>query len=303
LKRTGAYRLLAVLVACAAVGALVCARGAGAQESQRVDVYQAPSIQGTAQSGQTLTAQGGAWRGPKGTQAKYMWWRCPSASSQDGCSEVSDNTPGYKLLDGDVNQFIYLVLYASFGRSADYMISAPSSRVVPAAAAAPAPTPTATPTATPAPSATPAPAPTFVATPAPTPVPNLGAVLGASRKNPRVLKPFPVVRMRGRLTADGARVTLFSVRAPKGVRIAVSCGGPGCPKKPWTRAAAKGRLTRIGAFERTLPRGMRITVVISRKGYVGKRSVFLIRRGAPPLRYDGCVNAGGRKIVCPAGAR
>jgi hypothetical protein len=299
LKRTGAYRLLAVLVACAAVVALVCARGAGAQQPQPVDVYQAPSIEGTAQSGQTLTARGGAWRGPRGTQVQYMWWRCPSASSQDGCIKVSDNALSYQLGSADVSQFLFVVLYAQSGRSADYMISAPSSRVAPAAA--PAPAPTATPTATPAPTA--APAPTFVATPEPTPVPNLGAVLGASRKNPRVLKPFPVVRMRGRLTTNGARVTLFSVRAPKGVRIAVSCSGPGCPKKPWMRAAAKGRLTRIGAFERTLPRGMRITVVISRKGYVGKRSVFLIRRGAPPLRYDGCLNAGGRKIVCPAGAR
>jgi hypothetical protein len=223
----------------------------------------------------------------------------------DGCREVSDNSTSYRLVNDDVNQFIYLVLYAQSGRSSDYMISQPTARVAPAATAppAPTPTPTATPTVTPAPTATPAPAPTFVATPEPTPVPNLGAVLGASRKNPRVLKPFPVVRMRGRLTTNGARVTLFSVRAPKGVRIAVSCSGSGCPKKPWMRAAAKGRLTRIGAFERTLPRGMRITVVISRKGYVGKRSVFLIRRGAPPLRYDGCLNAGGRKIVCPAGAR
>jgi hypothetical protein len=57
LKRTGAYRLLAVVVACAAVVALVCARGAGAQQSQPVDVYQAPSIQGTAQSGQSLSAR------------------------------------------------------------------------------------------------------------------------------------------------------------------------------------------------------------------------------------------------------
>jgi hypothetical protein len=141
-----------------------------------------------------------------------------------------------------------------------------------------------------------------VATPEPTPIPNLGAVLGASRKNPRVLKPFPVVRMRGRLTVDGARVTLFSVRAPKGVRIVVTCAGPGCPKHPWTRAASR-TLTRIGAFERALPHGMRLTVTISRKGYVGKRTQFLIRRGAPPLRTDVCLSAAGKRITCPAGAR
>src|SRR4051794_15676555 len=94
-KRTGAYRAVGLL-ACAVVVLLLCAHGAGAQ-SQTVDVYQAPSIAGTAQAGQTLTAHGGAWRGPSGTQAKYMWWRCPSASSSDGCREVSDNTTSYRL--------------------------------------------------------------------------------------------------------------------------------------------------------------------------------------------------------------
>jgi hypothetical protein len=141
-----------------------------------------------------------------------------------------------------------------------------------------------------------------VATPEPTPIPNLGAVLGASRKNPRVLKPFPVVRMRGRLTVNGARVTLFSVRAPKGARIVVTCAGPGCPKHPWHHAITR-RMTRIGAFERVLPHGMRLTVTISRKGYVGKRTLFLIRRGAPPLRTDMCLSAAGKRITCPAGAK
>jgi hypothetical protein len=48
---------------------------------------------------------------------------------------------------------------------------------------------------------------------------------------------------------------------------------------------------------------MRLTVTVSRKGYVGKRTVFYIRRGAPPLRSDACLSAAGRRITCPAGAR
>ena len=37
-----------------------------------------------------------------------------------------------------------------------------------------------------------------------------------------MLKPFPIVRIKGVLTARGARVTLLTVRAPRGARLALS---------------------------------------------------------------------------------
>jgi hypothetical protein len=309
-NRTGLYGAAGALAVAGCAVALLVPGGAGAQQSPGVDVYQAPSISGIAQSGQTLTAHGGAWRGPRGTQAKYMWWRCPTASSQNGCSEVSDNTSSYRLGSNDVNQYIFLVLYAWYGRDADYMISSPTGRV--AAAAQPTPTPTATPRPTPTPRftptpvptavATPTPTPTFVVTPAPTPVPTVGAVLGASRQNPKykMLKPPPVVRVRGWLTAAGAHVSALTVKAPHRVKIQVQCGGVrGCPR---SRLAAAGSFVHLHPFERDLRAGMWLRVRITRPGYIGKQTVLRIRLGKPPARSDGCLYPGRAKVqACPRG--
>jgi hypothetical protein len=256
-----------------------------------VDVYQPPYITGTPAVGQTLQANGGAWRGPQGTQTTWQWWRCPRTDSLRGCQRVSSGDSSYTVTTADEGRYIFLVLWAQYGRDSDYGVSDPVQVPVPAAPT-PAPTPTATPT----------PVPTFVATPQPTPVPNLGPVLNASKKNRKVLRPFPVVRMAGRLTAHGARVTLFSVRAPRHVRITVTCQGKGCPKARWRHPNVRRRVTRVGSFERTLPAGMRLTVVVSKRGYIGKRTVFVIRRGKPPLRVDGCVYPRGKRVrACPAG--
>jgi hypothetical protein len=146
-----------------------------------------------------------------------------------------------------------------------------------------------------------APAPSFdTATAAPTPVPTSGEVLQQTATKRRVIRPFPVVRMRGRLTTTGARVSLLSVRAPRAAKVFVHCKGS-CPSRRWSRTARKSRLTRVSAFERSLRAGTRITVTVSRRGYVGKRTTFVIRRGLAPLRTDRCLNSKGRVTRCPAG--
>jgi hypothetical protein len=203
----------------------------------------------------------------------------------------------------------------------DYAISNASEQVGPASTPAPAPaptpakTPTPTPVRTPAPSpratptpdatATPEPAPAaapafdVAATPVPTPVPTSGQVLHetATNKKAKMLRPFPVVRVRGRLTADGANVTSLTVSAPAGVRITARCSGPGCPARRIARAA---KVTRLSTFERVLPAGMRLTITISKPGYVSKVTVLRIRRGAAPLRSDGCLYPGQEKARrCP----
>jgi hypothetical protein len=147
----------------------------------------------------------------------------------------------------------------------------------------------------------PAPPPTFdTAAPAATPVPTGGQVLHESASSRRAIRPFPVVRMRGRLTARGARVTVLSVRAPRPAKVTVSCKGD-CPAKRWSRADRKSRLTRVRAFERPIRSGTRITVTVTRHGYIGKRTTFIIRRGQAPLRVDRCLNTRGRVTRCPAG--
>jgi hypothetical protein len=106
------------------------------------------------------------------------------------------------------------------------------------------------------------------------------------------------VRIKGRIGNSGARVTLLSVRAPSGARIVISCRGAGCPAR---RRASIAALQRFPAFERTLRAGIRLTIVVSKPGFVGKWTEIVIRRGLAPRRSDRCVMSGARTPErCPA---
>ena len=83
------------------------------------------------------------------------------------------------------------------------------------------------------PTPTPTPAPTFdTAAAAPTPVPTSGQVLQETARSRRVIRPFPVVRMRGVLTSTGAKVSVLSVRAPRAAKITLRCKGKQLPGQP-----------------------------------------------------------------------
>ncbi|MBA3407640.1 MAG: PKD domain-containing protein [Solirubrobacterales bacterium] len=114
---------------------------------------------------------------------------------------------------------------------------------------------------------------------------------------PRLLTPFPVVRFAGALSARGARLTLFTVRAPKGARIAASCRGPGCPPARAVRAAG---LKRLPALQRAYRAGVRIEVRIMKPNRIGKYVRITIRKGAAPARKDACLWPGSRAPrACP----
>ena len=119
----------------------------------------------------------------------------------------------------------------------------------------------------------PTPEPTFdvAAVPVATPVPTSGQVLQqtATSKKAKMIRPRPVVRVRGRLTANGANISALTVKAPRGVKITASCSGSGCPSHKITRNASK--LTHLSTFERVLRSGTRITIKISKPGgYITK---------------------------------
>jgi hypothetical protein len=118
---------------------------------------------------------------------------------------------------------------------------------------------------------------------------DIGAVAPARASRPSWMEPFPVVRIRGRLTATGARVTLLTVDAPRGAQIAVRCLGRGCPTARWAQAT---QVTRISRYEGDLPAGTRLTITVRRPGYVGKHTLIVIRRGRAPLRRDRCLFPG-----------
>lgn len=194
----------------------------------------------------------------------------------------------------------------------------PTPTPTPTRTATPTPTktPTATPTATPVTGGvggtvgggdTPAPqqpTPTVEPTPLPPPsattttVPS-GGVLGATEKAPKakMIKPFPVVRISGQLTANGADIDVLTVKAPKGAKIKVSCSGRGCPTKSLARATKVVHLTK---FETVLRAGIKLRVAVSKPGYITKVTTFQIRKGKAPLRIDQCQTPGESKLTrCP----
>jgi PKD repeat protein len=120
----------------------------------------------------------------------------------------------------------------------------------------------------------------------------------------RWLDPFPVVRIRGRTTSSGVFLDMFTVRAPAGARIELRCAGRGCPtrrvRKLVKSKSGKPLTTRFKALEGALPAGIRISVLVTRNGVVGKYTRFTIRRIKLPVRTDRCLMPGsGRPVACP----
>jgi hypothetical protein len=117
----------------------------------------------------------------------------------------------------------------------------------------------------------------------------------------RLLSPFPVITLAGRLAGTGARIKLLTIRAPVCALVQVSCRGRGCPAK---RASAYvGRRTlRMRRFERRLAAGAVLTVRVSKGNRIGKFTQFRIRSGGAPKRRDMCLRPGATAgSRCPRG--
>ena len=113
------------------------------------------------------------------------------------------------------------------------------------------------------------------------------------------MRPEPLVRIRGWLTERGARITLLTVRAPRGAKIAVSCSGIGCPRVAPAKAAKR---TRLRDYEGMFRAGARLVIRVTRPGFVGKHTSIRIRRDKPPLRRDRCLYPGSEEpTACSAG--
>jgi hypothetical protein len=138
-------------------------------------------------------------------------------------------------------------------------------------------------------------------TPEPPSVPDVPAIVP-----PRLLDPFPTVRLRGRTTTNGVRLTLFSVRAPADSQVELRCTGKGCPAKTVktkikTRRGAATGTQRIKRFERALRAGLTLRVYVTKEGLIGKyTSIKIRRRLALPVRRDRCLMPGStRPVGCP----
>jgi PKD repeat protein len=128
------------------------------------------------------------------------------------------------------------------------------------------------------------------------------SVSGRSVTGPRLLKPFPRVRVRGVTTPSGARIDALSVRTTGGTRVLVRCKGRGCPWGRKGRSARIGgglvRVVRIPGFSsRRLRAGTVVEVFVTRAGYIGKYTRITIRRGLKvPMRVDRCTSPGAARV-------
>jgi hypothetical protein len=215
----------------------------------------------------------------------------------------------------------------------------PTPTATPVKTATPTPTPvkTATPTATPAKTAAPVISPTPTATASPTATPTAtpssdftsvdqppanqplgdpiaqpvaqpspaaslaaGTIKRASTQKTakaKMIRPYPTVRISGSLTKDGADVALLTVKAPKGVRITLTCEGKTCPLREIAQATA---VFHIQQFERELRAGTKLTITVTKPGYITKVTTLMIRKGKGPARTDRCQQPGETKLIaCP----
>jgi hypothetical protein len=284
LTRTRHFLLTA---ASTAVLCVVLGGVASAQTGTVPVVTVDPAITGTAREGETLTVTA-MWTGDPAPTAAWLWLRC--TASGGACVGVTGATSDrYVVGKADVGSTVRVQLTVTNTAGSDQHRSKPTAVV---ASASPTPTPRPTPTPTPTPTVTPTP----------------GGPLGGQAPQapasfpPRLLDPFPVVRIRGVLTANGARISLLSVRTPRKAAIGVRCYGSSCPVRRLARRSQSRRLIRVRQFERELRAGTRLAITVTRPGRIGKWTTIRIRRGAAPKRSDQCAYPGARlPLPCPPG--
>jgi hypothetical protein len=123
-----------------------------------------------------------------------------------------------------------------------------------------------------------------------------------------LMQPFPIVRIAGRETRSGVRLSLLTVTAPVSSHITVRSSGAGSRASSVSRLATAGgrssgggtALVSFPAFERALPAGAVLEVRVTKAGEIGKLTRLQPRRGKLPRRSDSCLSTTGQPIVCPA---
>jgi hypothetical protein len=133
--------------------------------------------------------------------------------------------------------------------------------------------------------------------------------IAVSAAPPKLMAPFPVVRIADTVTALRVQVSLLSVQAPVGATVTVTCRGSGCPAAARDEVATSTRTRhRAGGvvlivfrrFDRALRAGASLQIRVSEPGQIGKYTRFSIRRAKLPVRMDTCLSpTGTAPIVCP----
>ena len=257
--------LLAAAVGAVAGALAVTGSAAAATRPALLSV----SIQGSAVVGQTLAAAFEAAGDPV-TKIEYQWRRC-KADKPDDCGDIKDaKAATYTVTPSDLGFRLRVRVKVRNSAGDDEEQSFPTAIVSTTPQPSPAP-------AAPQPAPAAPPPAAFASSPSP------AAIAGS----PRLLRPFPVVRVAGYIRSHGSRIVLFSVKAPRGASIDVRCKGPRCPLRH--RSFRPGR---VKPLERYLPAGTAITIRVMRPGFIGTYTHVVIRSRKRPGRQDACVLPG-----------
>ena len=108
------------------------------------------------------------------------------------------------------------------------------------------------------------------------------------------LTPAPVIRLNGQLLSSGSRITILSVRAPKGTLVTVKCHGKTCGVSR-RRKRVKSGSVRFKTYERFLKAGVRLEIFSSKPKMIGAYTRYTIRAGKSPARTDRCLKPGKSK--------
>ena len=107
----GAAALVLLVVALTAIASNGLAQSSAAQANYAPTNSAAPTISGTAQVGQTLTAANGTWNSSTTPTFTYQWQRCDTAGN--GCAAIGGATAQtYAVQAADVNHTLRVVVTA-----------------------------------------------------------------------------------------------------------------------------------------------------------------------------------------------
>ena len=254
-----------------------------------------PAIEGDAVVGATLKAVA-TWTGEPAPTVKYAWRRCPATGG--ACVAITEATLAqYVVTAADVGFRLGVRIQLKNRLDTIAMSSVTTEVVVGALPPLPPPPPPPPPPPidpTPLPDPTPAPAAPVPGTSFTEPV----APVVVTARTARLLRPFPVVRIKGYFRPGGVRVTLLSVSGPRSAQVTVRCVGRGCPVRKLSRIGAPARLR---TFERFFPAGIVLQVRVTSSGRIGKYASFIIRARSAPLRTDLCLMPGqAQPKACPS---
>jgi hypothetical protein len=261
--RSGTVGALAIAVLLA-----ITAEAQAASRSTAPHISDGHAVAGAAHVGGRVRSTA-RWSGSKPIDATYEWLRCTDTAVEHCAAIAGATSRRYTVQPADAGAYLRSKVTVANERGWAWVLSLPTAEIAEAAAER-----------------------------EPVPEPgSAGGVLSESAEQPAFLAPFPVVRIRGRVTPSGVRVSLLTVRAPRGARVAIRCAGPSCPRRGWARSAT---LVHLKPYEVALRPGVRLTITITRPGFVGKHTRITVRRGMAPTRRDRCLYPNERDPrACP----